>query len=426
MHATFVDRGVDTPVTEARRDVIAASSLRPPPHVAICLTGQARTFTHPLVLHNHDTYFLKPLRARSYAVELFAVLSQASYGGAFGSTNKRLDAAAMAKLGGNRSRVEQGLRLLQVRAYLFREDLGIRPELNMACNHSLGFGVGAFQRDLEDCGVMVREHEELARRPFDWVVRTRPDAFFTGPFHLPQWGQYPPNAVIGKGDDSFAVVARDAVPGYFSLWQLTHICALFSVPARKMNHTIARLLPRHLRCGEPTIKIDVPGCVVRLTSWLHRFPEYTSSNYIAETNSSWGRRFVRSCVCNLNESKSVSGRQMAPQPPTSSSICITDWSYVRQNIWDPLWGPNICVYWPIAPMGGGSRIIALQPRGYRGWKTWEARPCRRATFCDHSRLCIIVTPDCETTQGDLVPVCRTPGERVRAGASCERGRGSAS
>ena len=263
----------------------------------------------------------------------------------------------MEELGGNRTRIEQGLRLLRATAYVFRSDLGDRHELDMVCTAKLGFGVAPFLRDIEDCGVMVRSHEEHVGRSFDWVVRTRPDAFFVSPFRLPEPGQFPPNAVIGKGDDSFAVVARDAVPGYFSLWQLAHICELFSVPARQMNHTIARLLPRHLRCGEATAG-DQFGCVVKLTSWLLRLPEYNQGDYAAATNSSWGRRFVRSCVCNRTEAgttwtlprTSHSTREPELRPVTG---CRTDWSHVRRKEWDPLWGTNICVYWPLATTVGG-------------------------------------------------------------------------
>ncbi|KAL1520692.1 hypothetical protein AB1Y20_022261 [Prymnesium parvum] len=286
------------------------------------MTGAARTLSHPLVLHSAAHFLLAPLSAR-FDVRLFAVLSTSSRVGVQGDLNPHWDARALAALGANRTRLQLALRLLRAEAFAFREDL-LPAKLPSAAACAGAVGAPAMFQDLRECGAMLRRHEQRAGVRFEWVVRTRADAVYSSEVRLPAQGMFPTNAVVGQTDDSFAIIARDAVPAYFLMAETAGLC-IFSKETLEHNGTLARLLPPHLHCHDRRKAPDLGVCIIALTLWYFRLPAISVRQFQLATNSSWGRRFARACHCT----------------PTD---CATNWT-----AWHPVALWNVCVFWPLGP-----------------------------------------------------------------------------
>jgi len=278
-----------------------------PKLVSVCLAGAARTIVHPLVLQTHRHHLLRALDA-----DLFAVVSLQNSTGHSGLN--RFPQSELTRRGTERWRVSEALKLLGALEIVYQEDEPM-PE-RKACFGSGGASTWqSMMWNVQRCGELVRQHEEIRRLPYAFVVRARPDSFFRRPVRLPYAHALQEPGYYCKSNDAFFVASQVAAPGLFSVWSLAF--ELGCVWAG--NTSLSRSLPHGYQCGlqgahkiKGFIYVD---CIFRLAAYRHRLVHLGCQDVLG----TFGRDFFRAYYCN------------------TSTPCITNgWSSRTPSVYFPM------------------------------------------------------------------------------------------
>lgn len=254
----------------------------PPPRVAICLAGHARTFTHRLVHRSFKDNVVDSLGAPSV---LFAYLKHSDRSGhAFHRSLVRNNVAhvrqALRTVGLDEQREDDAVRVRLIRgsrhlpyARCHSYDGGMRQRhaADRLGKLSNRFNTTSYLQSLlgqldnrNTCVTMVARYESRARREFDWVLYARPDLLWYRPirpycFHNlsatvshHDWAFMMPRrqleSVLQKPYLDYYGCRADLVPGMFiERWDVqrwrAHGLSGIGRPARGQNRRSNRTVP---------------------------------------------------------------------------------------------------------------------------------------------------------------------------------------
>ncbi len=198
--------------------------------IAACLSGEMRGYPECLV--SLDTMIFQPLRAAGGTIDLLVVT--------------RLDPWW-------KMAVDLPFRMLHVEKNVpWLDPADIISEHNplrhgQANNETPGTAMDGrrtflyqsylqYYKSLQEMGALKRKAEAQDGKPYDWVIRCRPDVYYENPLNVPllleqpTWIRTPQNDTYGWVSDKFAIGSsgnmdvyfnrRDYVKGYCQQWEL--------------------------------------------------------------------------------------------------------------------------------------------------------------------------------------------------------------
>jgi len=266
--------------------------------VAICLLGMERTFRHPFTFENILETVIAPFNDTA---EVFAWIHPG-----FGYSWHGINNSAVRHSSTDLVHWDVVLARLRPVYFLFGEHGFNRA--NMSVLSKCGLRGAEQYYAMEGCLRAIKSRETTRGRPYEWIVRIRPDVAYKVPFPVDKLlkcadsreacrrtsfaSDYVYGYNSGPNDILFAA-GRDAADALFTSFDLYKVICL------------PNEFPEEL-CAKPRFGFVFPSCIVRVQLALKGFPQPLE---LAGPNLLHGYNLVRPCIPDHDK------------PPEKLSIC---------------------------------------------------------------------------------------------------------